>query len=319
MSTTDERQVWNALGSNQAEWLRPAQVELLKGRIVSRLGLDPQDCVRTTERVDLLPMFIRLADANDARILTFVRRWGVLGLCPEHRLPSSAAVHRPDGESPTCFRGIQRNLREPVEAYRQVAREFLSVQETWRQVTLRAAAEKERGRARTPGRVNTHTGELGTYDALGKAESTDRHAVPSSTWLVFESLFDNLDWGSLVANPRRVLPIPVSDERQLLAAVMTRMIDRVGAGLRVRWDIDSAHPSMDLAAPGLLGLLTMRLMTQTSGLAILPICEACHQFYTPTRNDPRNRWCAGCRKQATRNEAMKTYRAKKKAMQNPNG
>lgn len=316
-------QHWLPRGTGQAKWLRPRHVDLDKRCIVTALRPKPEELLITKERDDLLHLFINLAKVKDTRIRTFVERWGRLGLCFHHRLPRGAAVHQQDGGR-ECFQGMHTGLRERTDTYRGIASQFRDVQQIARKIEKRRRAEAQRGPSRQRRPLS--------FDALPAPEASDRHGTPREDWLVFSDLFDDLDLHALLTYRPEPLPQPLSgvereiveraktiplslgDEQRMLASVLTRLLNRAEAGLAVEWQPHQRRPDLTVAGEGLLGVLTIRLLLDTSGLALLPSCEECGLFYRPERRDTRNRWCPGCRQAGVpKREEMRRYRARRAA------
>lgn len=111
---------------------------------------------------DILLKFIRLHSGSSDEILTFARKWGVLGIC-EHSFPAS---HNPPRMSkskdhPACkaLRLNDGNYREPLERWRYYSRQARAI--------LRIAAR-------------LHQGKIGLqedWDAVYYPETADPRAI----------------------------------------------------------------------------------------------------------------------------------------------
>ena len=70
----------------------------------------------------ILQAFLQLRDAGAEKIVTYARRWGVLGLCEQHLLPRSVVVeHNGDAVAPSEFPERQLNAGDRLEIVKIVA------------------------------------------------------------------------------------------------------------------------------------------------------------------------------------------------------
>jgi hypothetical protein len=93
-------------------WERPHRIELVDGRLVPYYG----DSSFISAQPEMLERFLRLANASDAEILAFARRFGMLDLCAHGRPRRHDVV---TGRGPACeLTVVRRGRRDGTEEFR---------------------------------------------------------------------------------------------------------------------------------------------------------------------------------------------------------
>lgn len=109
--------------SNDHEYAVPIDINLVGENLVWRrfISSTKPKGKMVTPKPETLNQFLRLADASGEEILRYARRWGVLNLCREDKLPSS--------HNPTCVPSESTNgsLSEPISEWRRIARMMQSI------------------------------------------------------------------------------------------------------------------------------------------------------------------------------------------------
>lgn len=251
-------------------WVVPSGIELQGDQLIWREFPARQ----VSAGPKLLEEFVRLADRPAEAVLSYARRWGVLGIC-EHGLPLS---HNPPptplgpGSFPmTWCRPLAAEsgvFREPLDAWWRYSRQYRAV--------LNLAACLHDGRL----------GQPEDWKVLFYKESEER-AVP---W-----------W-------RRRMDA----EWSVLSFVVNEWLDI--ARVRIRHVFERGKHDLPMSGMALFGALALQLLlaaTRTDGLAI---CSACGLSYRPSRQPTTNRrrYCAECRERgASLRDAAADYRRRK--------
>lgn len=127
------------------EWLVPAQVELVNGRLEwDWFGEDSKLREIQPDRLSgLLEGFLSLADAKDKDILRYARQWGVLALC-KHGLPTSHFSEcrpldwpGPCAEPLTAWRHYAKEANALVRLSLKLGRNTLPQKQDWSGLPLR--------------------------------------------------------------------------------------------------------------------------------------------------------------------------------------
>jgi hypothetical protein len=245
-----------------------------------RLTWSPRGVFRRAKASSsLLEAFVGLADAVDAGILNYARRWGVFGIC-RHGLPASHnpppvprpildGVFRPMDELPWCYpRGWWGGCAwEPLDTWRAYARKFRAV--------LNVAA-------------GLHDGRRGTGD----------------------------DWRELNVEMRDGGPTErLRQERVQLCTVLNQFLAQGRISLEIRWD--ETTPTLRPRGSGLFGAVLIQLVLAVGRSGGFAICAACGIPFIPARRprpDQRH-YCERCRKlKVPARDAAADYRRRRRAV-----
>jgi hypothetical protein len=232
----------------------------------------------------MLTDFMRLHDATDEGILTYARRWGVLGLC-EHGLPCSHNQY-PDGllhgvrpclpMLATSPRNAESDIRlkEPVAAWRMWSRKAQSL--------INIGARLNQGK-------------------LARVED-------------WQTLKELRDFG-LGATESEPFMANVANARAELGDTLDGWISIGQVRPRISWQKDKARFSLDAVSsgPNLFGILALNIAVAIAagdGEKGLAICSACGLSYIPARRpDPnRSNYCKACGLKAAQRDASRRYR-----------
>ena len=258
-----------------------------------------------------LPAFLALAGANDAAVLRYARRWGVLNLC-RHGLPT---LH--DGAYSPLFGqeldGPPGSICEDLGGPR--FREPLTL---WRSYAARARAVIALSvRLRNGDVLNTASARDDFVTArLGLLYDGQAHADVVALYTAMMGPFDPAPFARVLAsyadNP--VARAAIQEVHDQAAAMTEEEARRMWLGLdvagRVRdwmslgnvslgleWDGDAIRPKLQAGrVPGLFGALAAELFRAVAG-ASLALCSQCGTVYQPTRKPAATRrsYCSACR------------------------
>jgi hypothetical protein len=223
-------------------WWSSVDVHLDDGNLVA---VDGQHELEAGE--ELLPAFLRLAEASDEAILAFARRWGMLGLC-HHGLPTfhdksfDVFNHRTLDDGSTCWFEGRREATSAWRHYASRARGLVALS-----VRLRSGSG-----------VDDDAAEREYQDAVS------RISVVTSVERVGDPDGKRHKLGDLVANEIR------------------RWLDVGRVGLRVQWTGDGFVPVLESDYPFLFGALTGRLFLAVAGHSVA-LCHHCGGLFQPSR------------------------------------
>ncbi len=249
---------------------------------------------RVTTPPTLLQQFIKLKDAPDSAIASFVKRFGILGIC-EHdlprthtraRVPVAKAQHLEHWDlNLGCLPGGFRHDRsgrwigcDDLASYRSWAQEAADIQ------TLAAAVRHDRA-------INRDVWKRLTGDASGRSLASARNlvAIRVQSWLDHGSVSPQFSWST--------------DNRAVV---------RLGA--RGTWEPLPSRVSVEWGPfhgttlfPALALQLTLAV-ARTTGFAF---CSGCGQSYPPKRQPAvgRRSYCDECRqKKVPLRDAQREFR-----------
>jgi hypothetical protein len=239
-------------------------------------------------RSGMLDDFIRLCDADDfpEAVLSFARRWGLLGIC-DHGLPCS---HNQGLSGPPCLPMLVTPL--PREG------DF----RFWEPINVWWAWSR---------RMKALLSIAGTLNRGKRASFEDWNTVKDTR---------DTGLGETEAEPY-VRDLPKA--RRELAWEVDGWISIGQVRPRISWHRtpQAWRFSLDAVAtgPNLFGLLALYVATEVTGTGKgIAICSSCTNAYRPERwLNPKNRnYCPKCRgdsgKQAARRDASREYRRRKR-------
>lgn len=247
-------------------------------------------------RPSMLADFVRLCDADDAAILSYARKWGVLNIC-EHGLPCSHNQYPYgliDGVKP-CLPQLLTPLPAQGSDFR-----FGERLEHWRVWSRKAKALMT---------IGSHL---------------NRRKLPRyGDWEVIKGFCES-PWET----ESRPYMKSLASARKELAWEVDHWIALSQVRPRISWNETVADWRCSLDAlctgPNLFGVLAVYLIGAIAapgrGIAI---CSSCAQPYIPERRpDPnRNNYCRHCQgksgKQAARRDAARRFRAKQRGRKLP--
>lgn len=277
-----------ALGRPMASnrWRIPPDIDLEVERLVWTDRLMPIREARPTE--GMLERFVALSGAAPERVVTYARRWGVLGIC-RHSLPMThnppPIPRKPGGVPMTwCYPLGWREgaLWEPIAAWRRYAAQMRAL--------LNIGARVQDGKP-------------------GRAED----------WQVLYPHPEELVAAPAVVRPGTFGPWWGHDaeaDRAGVAYQLKEWLSMARVELEPAWD-EPNRLVLRLAVGGLFGALIVQLMlaiTRTDGLAI---CSACGVAYIPKRRPAANRrrYCTACRRRgAAVRDSSADYRRRIRAL-----
>jgi hypothetical protein len=238
-----------------------------------------------------LDQFVRLAheeEDDEADVLRFARRWGLLDICFQHGLPSSHVPDRvwrwvtvvtgefgddaADSYNPCRPPGLRR-LREPVERWRHFAAEA--------QAILNIAANLHQGQ-RAPLPMWTPLEERVGMPAaalLGEQSAESGYTGPTPEMLK-KYAGQRVQW----VRPRRST---VSEQRQILNRVIQGWLENGDVRIVFRWT--KRGTSIEFGSHCLFGALALQLALVVARSQGLAICTNCGRAYPPTRRPARGR------------------------------
>lgn len=228
----------------------------------------------------VLDGFMHLADADDERILSFARRWGVLDLC-EHGIPMTHDVihsrwdsgkvarcsplpwERPD-RPPDPSAG-----REPLDLWRKWARRARAL------MRIRAALL-----ALEPGSADDWRSYFGDDQAAPGVRVETEHGASVELDMSHLCNYVNAWMAVGQVGPRLV--------KQHGGSVVIRFGATAGGGL-------------------LFGMIGLQMMARVSGLGSMAICSSCGELYKPKRAPAPSRlnFCPDCGRGAAMRLAKK--------------
>jgi hypothetical protein len=267
-----------------AKWRVPEHVWLDQGD----LRWDPRAPKKDiTPPVDLLDVFVRLAESRDERILTFARTYGVVRLCKQHGLPIS---HRRevggdlgDWQYPCDPLGGSKQPYTPSAWYSGFAAKCRAV--------LNIAQRLERGVA----------GRYEDWNVLDADYARSPLISVGLGWQVSE-----------VPRATAKREDLVDEDRDYLRRILDSWLDMTDVRFHLVW-ADAPIPQFQVEVHSLFGALVTGLaMTLTRGG--LATCSACGRAYQPTRRPAagRRNYCQdeSCQR-ARKTNATRASRARK--------
>ena len=282
-----------------ARWIVPSRIELKGDRLVwswprrkEAAGAEPA----------MLAEFVRLAEASDAQILAFARRWGMLNIC-EHGLP----IFHP-------WIGERRRYPcdwVPVDATRKA---FWEPLDAWRRYAAEARALVNLSRRLRQGQL----GDLRDWQAIRNIQGTAYWETWNETGHIPENsalLLIQDSWPLTLAETR--LGKDVGFERRCLAQTLREWIS--DGGVRPSLDWSDAKPVIDLEGGGLFGGLAVQLLQAVGHPETLAFCDGCGKPFTPSMrpSSSRRNYCKECGHRAAVRDAARRYRERKRAKRDP--
>lgn len=257
-------------------WSVPDEVDLVGDRLVYRWTGRERSA---SSGFGILSRFVDLADAADAQILSFARRWGVMELC-EHGLP---AAHSRPALAPSIMHRVtwcerlghdpgkeRQDYWEPLSAWRQFSREGKAL--------LTLAAHLQSG---TPSRPEDWRVALGW-------ERTDGGISPPAyppdwkgrEWHIEQRVNTWMAWGASGLSFHWRRSWPPKDERATTRPRESRLV-----------------PEVTVGGGGLFGALAAQLMFAVARSDGLAFCSGCTTPFFPTRkpSSGERRYCDDCR------------------------
>jgi hypothetical protein len=235
---------------------------------------DGTDFIYTPPGSGMLSRFVELCTASDDEILSYAKKWGVLGLC-EHGLPASHNKH-PGGAQKWRVLGVaQQGIVScmPVALTIGGMIYFDSISQ-WRLWSRKAKAIWNIGQQTNGGRT-------------GLSE----------------------DWNAIGLWPDHALPWEpgIDSARLTLGREISRWIDMGQVRPHFEWSQKNNQWEISIRAhgfPNLFGLLANALMLAVSDKDGYSVCSNCHSWYIPGRQPSANRrnYCTreDCKKAAWR-------------------
>jgi hypothetical protein len=292
--TRSEPQGWDWIGLTNEEgnlhvpaaarhWSAPREVKVKGGRLFyDYMGSPPQMPRRVSPGPELLSKFLLLDGASATEIVSFAKRWGVLGLCRHGLMYPHEALYgaRRWNRQVNCFPGrIKRSLVGPD--YPGIYNYWLwePLESWWRYVkTARAMLNVV-------------------------AELRLGHPGRREDWLVLTPIPPNEAEGNIEKNPWRYIDRQLRDWFSPRPVTLSFEINEKG----------DLKLGLTRAATSLLEYLRLQLAFAIGRGGGLALCAACGQLYTPNRrpNPNRSAYCLKCGRRAAMRFASMKYRQKK--------
>jgi hypothetical protein len=250
---------------------------------------------KVTPTADLLDLFVRLSSADDERVLTFARTYGVLRLCEQHKLPVSHLRQVGDsylsgGGYPCEPLGGYKHAYVPTAYFKESAMMYRAVLNIARRLG---------------------DGVAGTYEDWVVLDP-DFARAPASTVGMGLKLNDVLRDET---PPEELVDI----DRETLTDILNQWLDIADVRFRIDWTKGPA-PEFSVGVHTLFAALVTGLtMTLTRGG--LATCSACGRAYTPKRRPAasRSNYCnePGCKRvRATNATRASRERKRQKELNN---
>jgi hypothetical protein len=260
----------------------------------------PENVTLRHAKPGMLEGFVRLFEKKPAEILSYAKKWGVLGLC-RHDLPCSHNQYADgltDGIRP-CLPMLELPL--PADLSRARFREPLEV---WRRLSRQASALLNIG-------ASLNQQKLGAWD----------------DWKVIKGDYDRRSGGLLNAlglggGKTRPYMQKIAHARRELASELDGWISLGQVRPRGAWQPKTNRWRFTLDAvssgPNLFGMIALAITLAIAG-AELAVCDGCGNSYRPDRrpNPDRRNYCEECRGGRGKNlaawrAASREYRKRKR-------
>jgi hypothetical protein len=287
----------------------PASVELRGGRLAwvhhvydqkgGRYIVSPK---AVTPGPTLLEEFVRLTALPDEAIVSYARKWGLLGIC-RHNLPRThwrKSIHSGTSTDRFCDLRLYKNPDgsvetsgwEPLVAWRRYSLKAKSL--------LDVAAHLHAGRIVTDNKVAVGLDKSLYSEKKLSFEVRRRFQIVTlsaelNRWLALGNVRPFFSW-SLVEEPSVSFGTTwFWMARSIERTLVVELIDFQGSSLF-----------------GALGIQLLMAITRVQGFAL---CSECGEMYSPTRRPNANRrnYCAKCGIKAARRAASREYRARSQA------
>jgi hypothetical protein len=257
----------------------------------------------TPPRPGLLTDFLRLVDADDARILRFVEKHSPLGICLPHELPHALLP-----ESGKCHRARWgpggSSFVEPVNAYRILAAEGAAM------LSIAAAVgHRTRERSRHQGRHLRRHGDAEGPDLF--REAPDQHlGVPISLWRPIARWIRVAPHEKWLDGPDDRRPLDLRDEQACLTQAVRAWCEIGRVGLILDWPQRADHMRLRVGGRHPFAVIALQVAFRCTRSARLYQCEDCGLVFEPQRQRAVVRFCPECRPKASKKYQAQRRRAR---------
>ncbi len=298
-------------------WPAPDTIELKNGQLVGDWGSG----FRHQRLSDgLLAGFMALADASDAAVLRYARRYGVLRLC-HHALPdfhdaSFDVLHQRPLQGKAGMLCVGRGgprFAESVDAWRAYAARarglvaFALLLKDGASLDSRAARE------------TWVTAMFGGFDTAEKAERLRAEVTDGAQRARLDTLIE--DSRRDYERALRDAPTDTGVGGSMVAEEVRRWTELGRIGVELDWNGSGFSASLrPQGTPSLFGALAAQLFRAVSSSS-LSLCTHCGALFQPSRKPASGRrsYCADCRQAGvpTRDSARASYRRKRAGAPQP--
>jgi hypothetical protein len=292
-------------------WAVPDSIKIKNGRLFWRFGRGTEIRPDHETMRTVFKDFLKIANSPDeANILKFAQRWGVLGIC-KHGMPTAHTMNVEQIDGYVMESGCEMEEKgkwscEPISIWYSHARQMRAIKILTEALRKAKPAKEEERMVREVGPIppdlivipKSSKIETGAVEVKKSPEL----AGEREDWETAFYGFHKFSFGSID---------PVSGGRHLLSMVINHLLGITGVRPVFWWDENESGFVLQSRDYGsfLLPKLAIQLMLEVYGSPDYTICYECKNpfFLRKGQSISKNSYCEDCSPKVPQREASKRY------------